>query len=152
MALVTKTDHCRPWSSIPIRVCPEVQVQSLVGVAVVTQLGDGSNTLVWKDCWLNGTCIQDFAPALLGLVPRRLIDSLTVQDALPGFQWMTGLRGALSIRVIAEFLDHCEALECKVLQPGVQDQHFWKFAALGSFSTGSAYRALFQGAVEFGPA
>ena len=32
-----KTDHCRPWSSFPIRVCPEVQ--SLVAVAVVTAWG-----------------------------------------------------------------------------------------------------------------
>jgi hypothetical protein len=96
-------------------VCPEVR--SFVGVAVVTQLDDGSNTLFWKDRWLNGNCIQDFAPALLGLVPRRLIDSLTVQDALPGFQWMASLRGAFSVRVIAEFLDLCEALEGRVLQP-----------------------------------
>jgi hypothetical protein len=54
----------------------------------------------------------------LGLIPRLLIDSLTVQDDLPSFQWMASLRGALSVRVTAEFLDLCEVLEGRVLQPG----------------------------------
>jgi hypothetical protein len=36
--------------------CPEVR--SLVGVVVATHLGDGSNTLFWKDHWLNGNYIQ----------------------------------------------------------------------------------------------
>jgi hypothetical protein len=90
----------------------------------VTQLRDGSNTLfLWEDRWLNDNCIQDIAPTLLGLVPRCLIKSLKVQDAIIGFQWMASLRGALLVRVSAEFLDLCEALECRVLHPGVQDQY-----------------------------
>lgn len=110
--------------------------------------GSSSCDTDWN-CWLNGNCIQDFAPALLGLVPRRLTDSLKVQDALPGFKWMASMRGALSVRVIAEFLDLCEALEGRCCNRGFQDQQIWKFAASCSFSTSSAYRALFQGFVEF---
>jgi hypothetical protein len=48
------------------------------------------------------------APAILELVPRRLANRRVVLDALPNCQWVADIRGALSVRVNADFLELCE--------------------------------------------
>jgi hypothetical protein len=63
---------------------------------------------------------------------------------------MASLRGALSVRVIAEFLDLCEALEGMVLQPGVQDQHIWKFAGFRFLLHKFSLYGSLSSSVEFG--
>jgi hypothetical protein len=104
-------------------------VQNLIAVAVTTKLGDGANTLFWKDRWLDGRCIRDIAPAMFDMVPLRLANKRLVKDALPNFHWISDVKGAISVRVIAEFLELCEVLEAVVLQPGIRDRHIWKFSA-----------------------
>jgi hypothetical protein len=52
------------------------------------------------------------------------------------------VNGAISVRVIAEFLELCEVLDAVVLQPGIRGRHLWKFSASGEYTTSSAYKAL----------
>jgi hypothetical protein len=85
-------------------------------------------------------------------VPLRLANRRLVKDALPNFQWISDVNGAISVRVIAEFLELCEVLDAVVLQPGIRDRHLWKFSASGDYTTSSAYKALFLGSVQFEPA
>jgi hypothetical protein len=51
-------------------------------MAVLTQVGDGSNARFWIDQWLNGKRIRDVALAVYALVPKRTRNSRTVRDAL----------------------------------------------------------------------
>jgi hypothetical protein len=145
-----KTDPSRPWADFPIHVCKVVK--NLIAAAIITKLGDGANTLFWKDRWLEGRCIKDIAPALFVLVPLRLANKRLVKDALPNFHWLSDMQGAISVRVIAEFLELCEVLDAVVLQPGIRDRHLWKFSASGDYTSSSAYNALLLGLVQFEPA
>lgn len=61
-----KTGQEKPWAIFPVQVGRVVQ--SLFDKAVVSTVGDGANTLFWKDRWLDGRCIGDVAPAVLKLV------------------------------------------------------------------------------------
>jgi hypothetical protein len=47
-----KTDPSRPWSWLPVQV-PN-KARALFNMAVVTVVGDGQNTIFWKDRWING--------------------------------------------------------------------------------------------------
>lgn len=84
-------------------------------------------------------------------MPTRLVSKRLVSEALPNFQWVADLKGALIVTVLAEFLDQCESLSNIVLHHGVQDKHTWRFNTSGSFAS-SAYRAMFFGSVDFEPA
>jgi hypothetical protein len=145
-----KTDHSKPWSVLPVEACGTVQ--ALINIAVVSDLGDGNDILFWKDRWLNGRCIGEVAPEVLEHVPRRIASKRLVKDALTDLNWVADIRGALSVRALAQVLDLCDLLEGLVLQPGIPDRHIWKFNASGDYSSSSAYKALLLGAVDFGPA
>jgi hypothetical protein len=88
---------------------------------------------------------------MFDMVPLRLANKRLVKDALPNFHWISDVKGANSVRVIAEFLELCEVLEAVVLQPGIRDQHIWKLSASGDYTASSAYKALFLGSVQFEP-
>jgi hypothetical protein len=47
------------------------EVQCLIDMAVITKVGDGSNSLFWKDWWLNGIGIKDVAPAIFKMGPQK---------------------------------------------------------------------------------
>jgi hypothetical protein len=51
-------------------------------MAMVSVVGDGASTLFWKDRWLNGQRIEDIAPAIHALVPKRIINKRKVNEAL----------------------------------------------------------------------
>jgi hypothetical protein len=42
-------------------------------MAVVAEIGDGSNTLSWEDRWIAGQRIRDIAPAIVNIVPKKWI-------------------------------------------------------------------------------
>lgn len=101
-------------------------MQKLFAAAVLTKIGDGANTLFWKDRWLDGRCIKDLAQSVADLVPIRLANKRLVKDALPNFRWMADLHGNLSVTVIGELMDLCEVMEDMEIQPGITDRHIWK--------------------------
>jgi hypothetical protein len=145
-----RTDHSKPWAVLPVQACGTVQ--ALINIAVVSELGDGNDILFWKDRWLNGRCIGEVAPEVLEHVPRRIASKRLVKDALTDLNWVADIRGALSVRALAQVLGLCDLLEGLVLQPGIPDRHIWKFNASGDYSSSSAYKVLLLGAVDFGPA
>jgi hypothetical protein len=138
-----KTDLQRPWAQFQIQMGREVQ--SLIDMAVVTVIGDGSDTLFWKDRWFDGRKIQDIAPNIYAMVPKRVINRRRTSEALQNMSWIADFRGALTVAIILEFVELYQRLDEVVLQEGVSDTHIWKLLASGQFSNSSAYRALFQG-------
>jgi hypothetical protein len=143
-----KSEPSRPWALFSIHYSKEVQ--KLFEEAVVSVVGDGSNTLFWKDRWLAGNrSVGDIAPSLIAMVPRRRINKRLVSEALLESQWINDLQGGLTFRVLLEFFELYQVLEEVVLQPGVPDSHLWNFASSRSYSAKSTYGTLMQGAVHF---
>jgi hypothetical protein len=60
---------------------------------------------------------------MFDMVPLCLANKRLVKYALPNFHWISDVNGAISVRVIAEFLELCEVLDAVVLQPGIRDRH-----------------------------
>jgi hypothetical protein len=97
------TEPDKPWTQFQVHVCKEVH--SLIDMAVVTKVGDGSNTLFWKDRWLNGKRIKDIAPAVYAMVPKRIINTRKVKEAMLNLRWVTNFQGALVVPMLAEYFD-----------------------------------------------
>jgi hypothetical protein len=57
-------------------------------MAVTTEVGDGANTLFWKDKWLAGKSIQDLAPRVYALVSSRKTNRRTVLEAMINERWV----------------------------------------------------------------
>jgi hypothetical protein len=125
------------------------EVQCLIDMAVITKVGDGSNSLFWKDRWLNGRGIKDIRPAVFDLVPKRIKNKRKVSEALQNYRWIADFKRALTLPVLVEYFDIFQELQQVELQPGVPDEHIWKMSSTRQFSSKSAYAAMFQVAISF---
>jgi len=128
-----KTKPDRPWSSFLVQVHSCV---SYFSMAVCTVVGNGSRTLFWTDRWIHGQKIEDLAPLLFALVAKRRANKRTVLETLTDNTWIGDLQGALSVGVLAKFLNLWVILSQVVLQPQSEDS-----------TAKSAYEGLFQGSV-----
>jgi len=145
-----KTEPNKPWANLPIQVSKDVEC--LISMAVITELGDGTNTLFWKDRWLDGHSIQELAPRVFALVSNRRANKRTVREALTNEKWLEDIQGAISVEGLLEFLEVWDLLSLVELQVGTPDKHIWRLSNSGEYSAKSAYEVLFQGAVYFRPA
>jgi hypothetical protein len=93
-------------------------------MALISKVGDGSNTLFWDDRWLNETRISDIAPDLYNSIPKRITKRRTVQEALLSRRWISDIKGALTVRVLVQYLKLWEFLSEIELQPNIEDRHF----------------------------
>ena len=81
--------------------------------------------------------LEDLAPQLYILVSKKRANKRSVIEAL-------------SVGAIADFLKLWDLLSGVQLQAGVMDKHV-HLSSSGQYTAKSAYDALFQGAVSFGP-
>ena len=65
-----RTDRSRPLSEFKIKVPSEAM--QIFQAATRCRASNGMNTLFWEDLWLDGMRIQELAPAVYDLVPRRI--------------------------------------------------------------------------------
>ncbi|WVZ70614.1 hypothetical protein U9M48_019263 [Paspalum notatum var. saurae] len=142
-----KTDDSRPWKGLPVNV--PMKARARFDAAVVTTVGNGVSTKFWTDRWIQGKTVAELAPNLLKAIPKKLVRQRTVRQALLNRVWVTDIQGALMVQVLSEYLLIWEIVDGVTLQPGVQDQHLWKFSSTGSYSCKSAYAAMFFGTIKF---
>ena len=64
-----KTEPNKPWASLPLQVSKDVD--SLISMAVITEVGDGANTLFWRNKSLDGHSIRELAPRVYALVTNK---------------------------------------------------------------------------------
>jgi hypothetical protein len=143
-----KTEPNKPWAFFPIQV--HHSVKAFFSVAIVSEVGNGRNTLFWTDRWLHGQSLDKLVPHLFGSISSRA-KKRTVYEALTNGRWVTDIRGAHTVIVLAEYLNLWQLLTEVVLQPDVDDSHIWQFASTGKYSAKSAYEAMFIGATQFNP-
>lgn len=129
-------------------------VKAMFAASVVSVVGNGANTLFWTDRWLFGKSIQDLAPALSAVVPRRFINKRTVQEAFHNRQWVEDVRrgGSVAGQALPEFLLLWDILQEIHITPGVEDHHIWTPAITDVYSTTMAYSRFFLGSTAFEPA
>lgn len=144
-----KTDPSKPWAHLPIQ--SSGMLKSILYAAMSSDVGDGCNTLFWRDRWLMGQRIEDLAPNIFALVPTRIANKRTVAEALEGMAWISDIRGTISWAVIFDLLILCEAVTEVHLQAGTTDKHFWRFSTSGQYSAKAAYELFFLGSTAFGP-
>lgn len=72
-----KTEPTNHWASFQLQSCKVVR-GIIVNMAMSTEIGDGSSTLFWKDRWLLGQHIEELAPLIFSLVPKRTANRRTV--------------------------------------------------------------------------
>ena len=85
---------------------------------------------------IHGQKIEDLAPLLFALVAKRRANKRTVLETLTDNTWIGNLQGALSVGILAKFLNLWVILSQVVLQPQSEDS-----------TAKSAYEGLFQGSV-----
>jgi hypothetical protein len=78
--------------------------RQIFDISTFMVLGDGSSALFWEDRWLDGQTLQDIAPDLLALIPRRPRKRRTVREALVEHSWITDIRGALSSLALWQYV------------------------------------------------
>jgi hypothetical protein len=148
MGLVAENRVSSSLAALPFHV-PE-QVRAFFSVAVISEIGDGANTLFWTDRWIHGQCIADLAPRLVVTIPKRSVNRRTVRDALTNWAWISDIQGALTVGVIVDCLYLWDILLNFRLQPEVEDKHIWRLSSNGQYSAKSAYEGFFLGSI-FGP-
>jgi hypothetical protein len=144
-----KSEPNKPWASLPLQVSKEVD--GLLSMAVITNVGDGANTLFWKDRWIDGKNIEELAPKIFCLVPKRRIGRRTVREALTEDKWIDDIPVDLPVQALMEYLDLWDNLSNVQLHEGVQDKHTWRLSASEEYTAKSAYDVFFQGAIYFKP-
>lgn len=140
-----KTDPTRPWVRFPVQVSHKAQ--AMFDASVVSIVGDGGSILFWSDRWLNGRKIQELAPNLHKLIPKRTVRTRTVSQALVNRTWVHDIKGSLTVQVLAEYLRLWDQVDSVELQQNVPDS---QLTQSGNYSSKSAYDAFFLGSIQFG--
>jgi hypothetical protein len=143
-----KTDPNKPWSGLEFPI--QQHVKSFFSASIVTMVGNGCNTLFWTDRWVDGSRIQDFAPAVVANVGKRALSSRTVAHALENWQWVSDIVTPLNLSGLQQYLNLWDTLRGVVLTQEA-DRHVWIHSSSGQFSSKSCYKAFFLGSITFEP-
>ena len=122
----------------------------MFAVATESLVGNGRTTCFWTNRWLHGSRLEDLAPNVVKCVSLRIRKRRSIFEALQGNTWVTDIQGALGWRGLAEYLELWDML-ANVNLNDTEDIHRWKLEASGIFSTRSAYKNFFVGAITFEP-
>jgi hypothetical protein len=72
-------------------------------MAVITEIGDGANTIFGKGRWLLGHVLRTWPLGYILWCQKRA-NKRSVIEALTDHQWIADIQGALSVGAIAGFL------------------------------------------------
>ena len=99
---IEKTKPDRPWAGLEIPV--HLNTSAMFAISVITNVGNGQNTLFWSDCWLLGQNLENLAPNVFKCVPPKVRRTRTVAEALLDLTWVSDIKGALGWHGLVEYL------------------------------------------------
>jgi len=140
-----RTDEDRAWSSLPIKIEPEVQ--ALFDASVTVIVGNGLRTLFWLDNWMDCRSVRSIAPHLIQFISPRISRKRTIAEALHQKRWIRDIQGGLSVAALRDYVRLWHAL-IGVTLSNEPDRFRWKWTSDGSYTASSAYRAMFIGTVS----
>jgi hypothetical protein len=115
-----KIEPDRPWAAFQNQVHPSVK--AFFAVAIISEVGNGKNTIFWMDRWLHGQSLAQLVPNLYGSVSARARNR-TVFEAMTDMRWVQDVRRATTVPFMAEYFRLWDLLSEVVLQPDVDDSH-----------------------------
>jgi hypothetical protein len=74
-----------------------------------------------------------------------------VAQALDNGSCVGGIKGALTVPILREYLFIWHLVDGLNLQQGIEDQHRWRLSRLGTYSSKSAYNTFFLRTKHFAP-
>jgi hypothetical protein len=136
---MARTEPSRIWAGILTQ--SERIVRAMFEVSTTVQIGNGLQTLFWRDKWIDGSSVVLIPPA----VNIRLQRSRLVAHALPNDSWVSDITGSLTLEALAQYIDLWGRLQGVHLNEAVPDKFIWKWSLNQQYSASSAYRAFFLG-------
>ena len=59
--------------------------------------------LFWTDKWIHEQKIADLVPRLFDIIPKKITNRRTVQEALTDRRWIADITGSLSVGVLLDY-------------------------------------------------
>jgi hypothetical protein len=118
---------------------------SLVHICV----GNGQNTLFWRDRWIHGRAATDYAPGVTLHLKTRIKNSRTIVEAMFENRWVGDINGNLATRGEREFLALWVAIQGVQRDAMVPDAFFCPWSGSGKYTAKSTYDMLVQGSKRF---
>jgi hypothetical protein len=107
-------------------------------MVVYIEIGDESNTLFWKDRWLHGKSVQHLALKIFSMVPKRIANKRTIQDAMHEGRWIEDIYGEATWAAMTKFLVLWDTLLDISPQQGISNTHVWRWSSSGEYTMKSA--------------
>lgn len=105
------------WAGLPIQV--PSKARSFFSRVLITEIGNGSNTLFWTNRWINGRRVSHIAPRLFGIIPESITSKWIVQEALLNRRRIADIDRLLVISL---------GFSVFVLQRTIEDRHIFYLA------------------------
>ncbi|WVZ94088.1 hypothetical protein U9M48_040025 [Paspalum notatum var. saurae] len=131
-----KTDPSRPWAGVQISIPKKASALFTAAVDFII------------DRWVQGKTLAELVPNLFNAIPKRAVQRRTVSQAIDNRNWVSDIKGALTVQVLSEYLMVWDLVDELELQPGIPDQLRWKLSSSGDYSCKSAYEFMFTGTVK----
>jgi hypothetical protein len=87
--------------------------------------------------------VEDLAPTIFKMVPKRIANRRSVQEALHELRWIRNIHGEATVPVLTEFLGLWDIIS-GITPHGTRDTHVWRWSSSGQYTAKSAYDALRQ--------
>ncbi|KAM0838878.1 hypothetical protein ACQ4PT_060692 [Festuca glaucescens] len=125
--------------------CDDTDMDLFYASTTIT-LGNGEKTPFWKSPWLNGSRPIDIAPLIYNISTRK---NWNVKKAMSNNGWISKIKMDVefSIEHIRQYISLWSKLEEATVRDDLEDEITWNLTETGIYSSSSAYRAQFFGAI-----
>jgi hypothetical protein len=93
--------------------------------------------------------LKTLLQVLYNIIPKRIINSRTVYEAITDRKWISDIKGPLTVGVLKDYLQLWDMTSVWQLQPEVEDKHVFSIAPNGIYSAKTTYEGFFLGSVIF---
>jgi hypothetical protein len=142
-----RTEQNRPWQGLPG--LKDDEATDTFNSLVAIKVGDGASTWFWKDRWVHGAAIADFAPLVVASVSTRRKNIRTVQDAVHNHGWISDVGGGLGLEAVEQCLCILAIVSSFAMDGNTPDAFIWPWSANGCYSAQSTYKMLCMGGERF---
>jgi hypothetical protein len=97
--------HPSVYQILGYRIRPKVGNEaSIFSIILISKVGNEANTKFWKDRWLHGERHAYLVSRLFDAIPKWLVNTRIVRDAILSKKWVYGIKGVLSVSVLIYYL------------------------------------------------